>query len=394
MKYIHRKLPKVKYEPISVRDLLTTMKTISELMIDLAYSALLFSNKELGEWVMELGSEMDRLQYQLFMTLSLSVRKIEDAELSVGLFRVCVTANQVSVAAAEIALVAVIGPVIPPLFRDALLQAEEKLITGTIVHDSEISGLNQKEINDKYHMGVDITAIRRDGVWTINPKPNFSLRPEDTIFARGTGKGTNRLYELATGNSQIKKEKKDENAKELIELFLDMKETSEFMVSLAYAAVKNGDKDLVNEIASLENKMRQLHETLGKEILTLEGDVLERWSLLRIGDSLRAIATAAWEMSFVPISGLGTHPVISAIVNEAEEIVAHIEVIEDSFLANMTLEELALEDKYGVYVQSVQRKGQWIYRPLPEFRLEVGDTLIVDGYRDGMTALEQDIAKE
>ena len=45
---------KIEYKPIPVHDLLLEMKNLSELMIDLAYSAALFNDKELAEDVIEL----------------------------------------------------------------------------------------------------------------------------------------------------------------------------------------------------------------------------------------------------------------------------------------------------------------------------------------------------
>jgi uncharacterized protein with PhoU and TrkA domain len=48
------KVKKTEYRPAPVRATLIQMKDISELMIDLAYSAALFHNKELAEEVMEL----------------------------------------------------------------------------------------------------------------------------------------------------------------------------------------------------------------------------------------------------------------------------------------------------------------------------------------------------
>ena len=41
----------IEYEPTSVKELMTEMKNISELIIDLAYSAVLFHNKDIAEEV-------------------------------------------------------------------------------------------------------------------------------------------------------------------------------------------------------------------------------------------------------------------------------------------------------------------------------------------------------
>jgi len=44
-----RQLEKIEYKPIPVSELLLELKNLSELMIDLAYSAALFNDKELAD---------------------------------------------------------------------------------------------------------------------------------------------------------------------------------------------------------------------------------------------------------------------------------------------------------------------------------------------------------
>ena len=51
---------KIAYKPIPVRELLVEMKNLSELMIDLAYSAALFNDKELAEDVLALEVTLTR----------------------------------------------------------------------------------------------------------------------------------------------------------------------------------------------------------------------------------------------------------------------------------------------------------------------------------------------
>lgn len=77
-------IERVKYTPVSVRETLIMMKDISELMIDLAYSAALFNNRELAEEVTELEEKMDSLVYVLNMNLMLAARDKADAETSPG----------------------------------------------------------------------------------------------------------------------------------------------------------------------------------------------------------------------------------------------------------------------------------------------------------------------
>ena len=63
---------KIDYEPISVREALTEMKDVSEIMIDLAYSAALFNSHELAEEVLELEKRVDYLAYIIDMNTMLA----------------------------------------------------------------------------------------------------------------------------------------------------------------------------------------------------------------------------------------------------------------------------------------------------------------------------------
>ncbi|MEM2487936.1 MAG: PhoU domain-containing protein, partial [Thermoproteota archaeon] len=79
MQYLFRELKiempefeKVEYKPKPVREILLEMKNLSELMIDLAYSAALFNDKELAEEVLELEKKVDTLAYLLDMTIMIA----------------------------------------------------------------------------------------------------------------------------------------------------------------------------------------------------------------------------------------------------------------------------------------------------------------------------------
>jgi len=49
------------YEPKSVREIFIEMKDIAELMVDLAYTAILFGDREIAEEVLDLEKRMDLL---------------------------------------------------------------------------------------------------------------------------------------------------------------------------------------------------------------------------------------------------------------------------------------------------------------------------------------------
>ncbi len=382
----------IKYEAIPVRELLTRMKTLSELMLDLAYSSVLFSDKSLGQWVLELEEHVDELAYQLLMTLSISVRSKTDAELSIGLFSVASSADKISDAAADIASLATTGGQIHPLLAHVFQKVEEHLIQVKIADDSQLIGRSLKELWDSEEVSVDVIAVRRDGLWTLNPPCDFVIQSGDVLFARGTGRETNQFAEIATGNPVEHTNAPPAAHDSIDELLLTMKELSEFMVSLAYASVVHYDTALAEEVGVIEDRIDSMCETFIRQVLMMgDEDIDRRWSLVRIAVATEEIADAAWEIAEIPYSGLETHSIIKQIVKEAQEVVVRLEVQEGSLLDNHTIAELALDDKYGVYIQSIRRSGHWFHRPRSTFRLRAGDVLIIDGYKEGVRRLKNDL---
>ena len=95
----------------------------------------------------------------------------------------------------------------------------------------------------------------------------------------------------------------------------------------------------------------------------------------------------------VQMRGLPTHPLLKAIVDEAEEVVARVCMPDDFPMNGKPLEELALDDNYGIYILSIKREGHWFHQPSDEFHLKAGDTLIVDGYKEGLDDLREEFSK-
>ncbi len=127
---------RVEYTPVSVRETLIQMKDISELMIDLAYSAALFNNRGLAEEVMELEKKMDTLVYVLYMNLMLAARDKEDAESLAGVAKVGSLTNSISDAAADIAGIVLNNIGIHPIVRKVFQRTEEHLARVQIVESS------------------------------------------------------------------------------------------------------------------------------------------------------------------------------------------------------------------------------------------------------------------
>ena len=193
------KLGKIKYKPVPVRDLLIEIKDLSELMIDLAYSAALFDSKALAEEVLELEERVDTLAYLLDMNVMIAVRDAEDAEHLVGVSAVASAADKISDAAADIAILVIKDIGIHPIVRQVFEKVAEHLIRVEINPESILAGHSLDELELAARIGVDIIAIRRNKEWIINPKEVEKLDRNDVLIARGAPHGIDELEGLARG---------------------------------------------------------------------------------------------------------------------------------------------------------------------------------------------------
>ena len=192
---------RIEYTPVSVRETLILMKDISELMIDLAYSAALFNNRELAEEVMELERKMDTLVYVLNMNLMLAARDREDAETLAGVAKVGSLTNSISDAAADIAGIVLRGIGIHPIVREVFQRTEEHLARARVSEDSIFAGRTVDDLELAAEVGVDIIAIRRGKHWMINPEKEMVM-PDDILLARGTESGLVKVQRAARGEAK------------------------------------------------------------------------------------------------------------------------------------------------------------------------------------------------
>jgi len=197
------RLEKIEYKPISVRDLLVEMKDLSELMIDLAYSAALFDSRALAEEVIELEKRVDTLAYILDMNAMIAARDAKDAEALVGVSVVATAADKISDAAGDIAIIVLREIGIHPIVREAFEKVEERLTRAEVKPGSVLAKKQLGEMELAAKMGVDIIAIRRNKEWIINPKDDERIEEGDVLIARGAPLGIKELEGLAEGTLQV-----------------------------------------------------------------------------------------------------------------------------------------------------------------------------------------------
>jgi uncharacterized protein with PhoU and TrkA domain len=176
--------------------MLAGLKDTSEIMVDLAYSALIYGREEIADYVLTLEEEMDR-RHTEFELAVLELREKRPARGLLGLIRLALAAEELADAAALIADIVKRGVRAHPIARIALEKAEETIVFTEVAGDSVMAGKSLGELRLEDEIGMRIIAVRRGESWTYNPPESFVISRGDLIIARGYSEGREKLLSLA-----------------------------------------------------------------------------------------------------------------------------------------------------------------------------------------------------
>jgi len=184
---------------------------------------------------------------------------------------------------------------------------------------------------------------------------------------------------------------KEEHFRKIVDALVELKNTSELMLDLAYSSIILNSPELAEEVQELEEHVDDLHTKF--ELLILSSGFTPDESkdflgLIRLGIVTEEIADAAAKMGEIVLRGLKPHPVLKIAVEEAEETVTSVQVSENSVLNGKTIKEARVADRTGMWILAIKRGKRWL-RPKPNTRIEAGDVLIASGYAEGEEDLER-----
>jgi uncharacterized protein with PhoU and TrkA domain len=178
---------------------------------------------------------------------------------------------------------------------------------------------------------------------------------------------------------------------EIVARFVELKDTSELMMDLAYSSLLLNNRDLAEEVQRLEEYMDRLHTDF--ELLALTSDFKKEEAagflgLIRLGVATEKIADAAAEMAEVVLRGIEPHPVLKLTIKDAEETVTQACVTENSPIIGKILKEARVHEETGMWVLAI-RRGEKTLRPKTDTKIQLGDIIIASGYAEGVDDLKK-----
>jgi len=166
---------------------LVELKNKAELMIDLAYSAIMLRSREIAEEVIKLEEYFDWIHSHFQMQVLTLYTQGHSRNEILGLLKLSTYLENIADSAARIAEAVLTGLEmrhIFPILRPAIESGEEFV---SIVKVHENSPLVNKPLGKALEdvLDIQVLAIRRGDEWFFNPSGDFILKAGDILIVRG-----------------------------------------------------------------------------------------------------------------------------------------------------------------------------------------------------------------
>ncbi len=181
-----------------IEKMVLKMKDNSELMVDLAYSALLYNNKDIAKEVYALEDSIDDLFNKIQYKAVRETSKV-NADVALTIIRLATSIEQIADSARGIADV-VLRDIEPhPIVRMSILESDAIIGRINVSPGSEIAKCTLGGIRLASETGMWVIGIHRDSDWLFGPNEFTQILPGDILLVRGPRAGWKVLRKMAKG---------------------------------------------------------------------------------------------------------------------------------------------------------------------------------------------------
>lgn len=185
-----------------VEDVVLEIKDKSELMVDLAYSSLLYNNKTIAEEVYDLENLIDELYETLHRDTLEDVSKQRlSVDSALTIIKLAKAGEEIADAAQEIVDVQLRDVELHPIIRMSLKESDEVLTRVIVNQNSVLCGKTLGELKLGSETGMTVIAMRHKNRWLYGPNKKTRIDPEDILFTKGPEDAEKHLQDLAEGKT-------------------------------------------------------------------------------------------------------------------------------------------------------------------------------------------------
>ena len=379
----------------TVKGLLAEIKDSSELMVDLAYASVFYADADLAKEVVRLEDRMFADLRQLRKLAILAARSPEDAEHMARVLEIASAIEKIADAAEDIAHVVHSGLGVLDDLRKDLRHAEEIVSRIKVREGGRAVGQSLRDLNLPVEIGMWVIAARRGGEWNLDPDATYVVSENDALLVKGPEDGVNLARDLMGAPPLPETPEGPQIAltdlDRAVDLLVEMKNSAEVAVGLAYSALLLNDQALAAQVGHLEARSDAVHDELESWVLRSAPEARnpdDLRGLLHLAHASEMIFDSAREMTRLVEQGEELHPVIAAALVESDEFGHETEIQPSSAADGKSVKELRIETETGMFVLAIQRGRRWTYRPKPSFVLQAGDRVVAVGPAEGADELD------
>ena len=178
---------------------LIEMKNISELMIDLAYSSLIYNNREIAEEVKYLEEKIDEsYNHILYESIRQAVEEGNPEKAGI-IIRLATSIEAISDSATQIADVVLRNIKPHPIIRESIKESDITIVLGIVKNNSILVNKTLGELNLASETGMWVIAIKRGKRWIFGPTENTKILAGDRLIAKGPIEGVDHFKKLCVG---------------------------------------------------------------------------------------------------------------------------------------------------------------------------------------------------
>ncbi|WP_457750945.1 potassium channel family protein [Thermococcus sp.] len=178
-----------------IRTCLVEMKDLSALMIDLAFSSVMYNSEDIAEEVYLLEERMDDLTLKVKKLALRAAKKEEDPESLLSIIDLADINERISDAAYGIADIILRDMEPHPIIQKIMEDTEEELGRVTVRPGSVLIGKTLAQLKLPSKIGTRILAIKRGDRYIYNPGKDDTVNEGDILIA--VSSDMDRLRKLA-----------------------------------------------------------------------------------------------------------------------------------------------------------------------------------------------------
>jgi len=184
-------------------EMLLELKDTSELMIDLAYSSLLYNNKEIAEEVVLMEEMLDELANDIQRRAIVRAMDDRDEGKAFAIIKLAVAVEEISDAAMQIATVTIQEDEPHPVIRLSIKDADTTITRAEIRPGSDLAGKSLGKMRLASQSGMWVVAVKRERKYLYGPDKNVVLQVGDVVIARGPPEAEQYFQDICDGKERL-----------------------------------------------------------------------------------------------------------------------------------------------------------------------------------------------